>query len=633
MMNLAVIHDPTESLPARGPATGADARVLEGATSTTVNALEPRERVRGLVAARLFGAVARPSRVDRFELQRELGVGGMGAVYAAHDPRLDRVVALKILQRAGGGVEAGQRLLREAQAMARLRHPNVVQVYEAGTHGGQVYIAMELIEGGTLGEWMRGRPRPWREVREVMLAAGRGLAAAHAAGLVHRDFKPGNVLMDVDGQPRVSDFGLARGAEEEEAVADEAEVTAEISRGGLLDVVLTRTGAVLGTPAYMSPEQFRGEPTTPRSDQFAFCVVVWEALAGQRPFVAETAGGLLAKVEAGAITRPRGVRIPRRVRRILERGMSPAPGDRFPSMKALLAELGRVRYRHGEGSPRAWIASAMAASMILGVAVLDADSEEEARADATELSSTTGGSFIGLVCAQEQRELAAAWSPEVADGLRARLTAAAQSVGAADLDVDASVAAIDRRFVALRDATEARCTERIAAPESRADLVDLCLEDRRTAFTDMLASLEGASPMEMMTLEGLVSMVPDVSECALERPPRSSTGKAAARAERWQARRKIAWAFAPRALARDVIDPSSWTDAITVANLYDDRRLAYEGQLAGAIALSQISGIAVAPGTGWAQTLDRMSATDGYREQLDVQARARALLLELDERA
>jgi hypothetical protein len=634
MMNLAVIHDPTESLPARGPATRADAPGMEGATSTTVNALEPRERVRGLVAARLFGEIARPSRVDRFELQRELGVGGMGAVYAAHDPRLDRVVALKILQRAGGGVQAGQRLLREAQAMARLRHPNVVQVYEAGTHGGQVYIAMELIEGGTLGEWMRGRPRPWRDVRDVMMAAGRGLAAAHAAGLVHRDFKPGNVLMDVDGQPRVSDFGLARGAEEEDAVVDEAEVTAEISRGGLLDVVLTRTGAVLGTPAYMSPEQFRGEPATPRSDQFAFCVVVWEALAGQRPFIAETAGGLLAKVEAGAITRPHGVRIPRRVRRILERGLSPAPGDRYPSMKVLLDELGRVRCRRSESNPRVWAASVMAASMILGTALLAADRKEEARAaEPTEATSTTGGSFVGVLCAHEQRELATAWSPEVVDGLRARLAAAAEGVGAEGFDIDATVAAIDRRFVALRDATEARCAERIAAPDSRHDLVDLCLEDRRRGFTDMLASLEGASPMELRTLDGLVSMVPDVSECALERPPRSSMGTPASRAERWQARRRIAWAFLPRALARDVIDHSSWTDAFTVANRYDDKRLAYEAQLAGAIALGQTTEIAVAPGSGWAQTLDRMSATDGYREQIDVQARARALLLELDERA
>lgn len=183
MMTPSMTHSPLDP---------AQIRAAHGqvATASTVDVLEPRERVRNVVAARLFGDVVMPARIDRFELIRELGAGGMGAVYAAHDPRLDRAVAIKVLARTGEGEEASRRLVREAQAMARLKHPNVVAVHEVGTHGQQVFVAMELVEGGTLAEWIRGGPRPWREVLALLIPAGRGLAAAHAAGLVHREHKP-----------------------------------------------------------------------------------------------------------------------------------------------------------------------------------------------------------------------------------------------------------------------------------------------------------------------------------------------------------------------------------------------------------------------------------------------------------
>ncbi|MDC0672542.1 protein kinase domain-containing protein [Nannocystis radixulma] len=308
-----------------------------------IDVAEPRERVRSVVAARLFGDVVMPARIHRFELIRELGAGGMGAVYAAHDPDLDRAVALKVLARTGEGPEASRRLVREAQAMARLKHPNVVAVHEVGTHGEQVFVAMELVEGGTLAQWMRGGPRPWREVLALLIPAGRGLAAAHAAGLVHRDFKPANVLLGADGRALVSDFGLARAGAEPGAgrPLDEAEATAELERP-LLETPLTRTGALLGTPSYMAPEQFRGEMATPRSDVFAFCVVVWEAIFGQRPFAGATIDALVGALEHGRLTSPSSIKIPPALRRELSRGLSAQPADRHASMTELLAALERA---------------------------------------------------------------------------------------------------------------------------------------------------------------------------------------------------------------------------------------------------------------------------------------------------
>jgi len=319
-----------------------------GLVETTVNALAPRERVRGPVVANPFGDQATPTRIDRFELIRELGTGGMGSVYAAHDPRLDRTVALKVLARTGDGPEGNQRLLREAQAMARLRHPNVVAVHEVGTHGDHVFVAMELVDGGTAADWIRGGPRPWRQVLDLLIPVGRGLAAAHAVGLVHRDFKPANVLLGVDGRPLVSDFGLARAGAEPGDLRplDSAEVTAEIGRS-LVAAQLTRTGVLLGTPAYMAPEQFRGAVATVRSDIFAFCVVVWEAIFGRRPFDGDSLVELVGAIEAGRLApTPRGISVPADLRRQLVRGLAVNPADRHASMTELLhalASAGRSR--------------------------------------------------------------------------------------------------------------------------------------------------------------------------------------------------------------------------------------------------------------------------------------------------
>jgi tetratricopeptide (TPR) repeat protein len=281
----------------------------------------------------------------RYVIIERIGAGGMGVVWKAYDPELDRRVALKLVRLDRGrdvgsddptrADEPRERLLREAQAMAKLAHPNVIAVHDVGTLGDEVYVAMELVDGPNLAAWLRGRRRPWREILHAFVQAGRGLAAAHAANLVHRDFKPDNVLVGGDGRVRVTDFGLSRALDQPERPTG-----ASPASDRLFDS-LTTTGAVVGTPAFMSPEQHLGRATDPRSDQFSFCVALYEALAGQRPFAAANIHELTRAVVAGAIREPPPGRMPRFVRRALVRGLAPRPDDRFPSMDALLAALGR----------------------------------------------------------------------------------------------------------------------------------------------------------------------------------------------------------------------------------------------------------------------------------------------------
>jgi serine/threonine protein kinase/tetratricopeptide (TPR) repeat protein len=291
-----------------------------------------------------------PTRIGRFVVIERLGAGGMGVVYAAFDPKLERKIAVKLVRprRGSDQKDAQTRLLREAQAMAKLSDPNVIQVFDVGTHGEQVYIAMEFVKGTTLRRWLtRGvfGTRKREEVLDVFARAGKGLAAAHAAGLVHRDFKPDNVLVGSDGRVRVSDFGLVRAGEEETVPID---VRRTLEKTGAhvalgqegLGVSLTQTGAMMGTPAYMAPEQFAGGEVDARTDQFAYCVSLWEALYGERPFAGKTPIELVYAVSQGELRAPPvGVTVPARLRKILSRGLSLDPGERYPSMNALLSEL------------------------------------------------------------------------------------------------------------------------------------------------------------------------------------------------------------------------------------------------------------------------------------------------------
>ncbi len=273
-----------------------------------------------------------------YRVERKLGSGGMGVVHLAQHIELGRQVALKLHRGEVDSHELG-RLRREARVMARLDHGNVLAVHGVGTHEGRMFIAMEYAAGGTLREWLEV-DHDWREIVTMMVSAGRGLAAAHRMGVVHRDFKPDNVLVGSDRQPRVADFGLARG------IDDPALLATNDPEGSAPDDDIhrfTMTGSVVGTPAYMSPEQFDGIEVGPASDQFSYCVVLYEAVAGRRPFAGRSSLELAQAVHEGQIEPlPARVRLPAQLLEVLARGLRPVPGDRHASMEVLVAKLERL---------------------------------------------------------------------------------------------------------------------------------------------------------------------------------------------------------------------------------------------------------------------------------------------------
>ena len=304
-------------------------------------------RQKNLIAAALFDETPTPIKIGRFTIVRELGAGGMGVVYVAYDEQLDRRVAVKLLRGSDSDVEAKLRLQREAQAMARLSHPNVVTVHEVGTFQDQVFVAMEFIDGQDLRGWLKAERRSWRAIIEVFVQAAEGLAAAHDAGIVHRDFKPDNVLVGNDGRVRVADFGLAHAfdaalAEHEPTRDGASEPVPEQEASARLDVSLTKTGAIMGTPAYMAPEQFEGLRTDARSDQFSFCVALWEGLYGRRPFSGENLVALSYAVMDGKLDAPPNeAEVPAWLHTLLVRGLAPMAEDRWPTMRDLIAALAK----------------------------------------------------------------------------------------------------------------------------------------------------------------------------------------------------------------------------------------------------------------------------------------------------
>jgi tetratricopeptide (TPR) repeat protein len=332
--------------------------------------------------------------IGRFMVLGALGSGGMGEVYAAYDPELDRRVAVKVLRAKLTDADKGASLLlREAQATAKLQHPNVVVVYDVGTVDERVFIAMELLEGQTAKTWLRSRRPGWREVLEVFIAAGRGLAAAHAANLVHRDFKPDNVMITHDGQVRVMDFGVAR-----QVSAGEGRPITESLDGAApapyLEANLTRTGALVGTPAYMAPEQVLvGEPIDARTDQFSYCVGLYEALYGERPFGKGDIGVLHSRAISGNVQpAPPQSRVPPWLRRAVLRGLRPRREDRWPSMRELLAALSddpSLRRRR-------WLTFAGGAALIVAAAVG---------------ARLLGGTTAPARCSSGAGRLAGAWEP------------------------------------------------------------------------------------------------------------------------------------------------------------------------------------------------------------------------------
>ena len=369
---------------------------VDAATGTTIaDEMSPRSHDDELLG--------RGSLVGRYVTIDLLGRGGMGVVYAAYDPELDRRVAIKLVHtRAIGDQSAGRaRLAREAQALAKLQHPNVVAVHDVGAFENHLFVAMELVEGVTLATWLASSPRTASEVIATFVQAGQGLAAAHASGIVHRDFKPQNVLIDRESRVRVADFGLARVAAEPEAqpVDDAARTQTEITSANR-SAHVTRTGAFLGTPAYASPEQLLGRATDARSDQFSFSVSLYEALYGERPFAGDAEAEILGAILDGAVRpAPASSRVPKRLREIVLRGLHADPERRHASMEALLAEL-----RRQPAALRRALVGAAAVALTTIVFIVGAARGRAAHAG---------------ICEHPTRRLAGIWDASRKDSMRA----------------------------------------------------------------------------------------------------------------------------------------------------------------------------------------------------------------------
>jgi eukaryotic-like serine/threonine-protein kinase len=537
-----------------------------------------------------------PIELGQYVLLRELGRGAIGIVYAAYHEKLDRKLAIKLLNRARAGrPDLEARLRREARALARLSHPNVVQVYDVGELDGRVFVVMEFVEGRTLAEWMREN-HGIDEMLALFVAAGRGLAAAHAAGVVHRDFKPDNVIVGLDGRPRVLDFGLAREVGQDEPASgpqpaaaqtkpepelqaaeaapepqakpdDEDELGRDVddrtgadspgrlparqlaaSREGgdphlnsrtrdpaasdavtmvedpqeyeatvqsdrherLGDEVLTRTGVRLGTPAYMSPEQFMAKPVDHRSDQFSFCVALHQAVYGRRPYPARNQGDLLVQVHSGSILpAPPDSPVPSWLREIIVRGLSPQPEDRWPSMDELIAAL---EWRPEPPTHRRWtigLAVVVVAMVALVVGLLSPNREPKC---------PTFSSASELL-----------WTSERARTLANAFSSSGSGYGdAAWTNVEARLSAWVKIWASEQVAVcEAAQLEREAPPKPSAGKLDeaatldtqlldrrsACLDRSRRAFEALISRFELADPAMVEHAVEAVAALPDPAGC------------------------------------------------------------------------------------------------------------------------
>jgi serine/threonine protein kinase/tetratricopeptide (TPR) repeat protein len=491
-------------------------------------------------------SLSKGASIGRYIILGVLGRGGMGEVYAAYDPELNRKIAIKLLRaRADAATASGRtRLLREAQAIARLSHPNVVVVYDVGTFQDTVFIAMEFLEGHTLGYWLQAKQRTWREILDVFLLAGRGLVAAHAAGLVHRDFKPDNVMITRTGQVRVMDFGLAREEAREGTISpivpepvspqagaralaaapgvdldatmqldgapasEAAAVGSGANPAGYLRLKLTRTGALLGTPAYMAPEQFSGRVGDARTDQFSFSVALYEGLYGGRPFAGNDVVTVMNNVVAGRLTdAPENSHVPGWIRKVLLRGMATKLDDRFATMADLLAALSR----DPSSRQRNWITAFAGIGLVAAVAV--------------------GGQHLAnnqrAVCDAGPTRAATAWGPQQ----RGAVESAFQTSGHKRAhQVFAQMASLLDSYVARWTSmyTEACEATRVRGEQS-AEVLDLrmeCLNERLSGVRALTVVFQSADQGVVDNAVGAAGALPSPDRCedvamlrAVVRPP------------------------------------------------------------------------------------------------------------------
>ncbi len=439
-----------------------------------------------------------PTRLGRFTVLELLGQGGMGVVYACYDGELDRKVAVKLLQKQKPqNLEVARvRLLREAQAMARLSHPNIVMVLDVGSVDEQMFVAMEFVRGQGLDAWVQKESRTWKEILAAFLQAGRGLEAAHRAGIIHRDFKPQNVLVTADGVVKVLDFGLARATEDvmQDLLASVPD-GAEESRSWLMRP-LTQTGAFLGTPAYMSPEQHRGEKVTPATDQFSFCVSLYQSLYGYFPFSTVSLSALRQDILRGAIaTPPLRSTVPMRIFKVLRRGMAVAPDERFASLTARLAERAR-----DPPPARGRVAVTAAVAGVVGVASFVA------------AGAYTPGELA--MCPDAQAELLGIWDPARAVAVKdAIMATGSPNAGEAWATIAPQMQRYADGWAQMRNEAcqthgEGRQSDHLF------DLRTACLDQRRAGFSglvDALASIDATTLNQAISAAG---RLPGLESCA-----------------------------------------------------------------------------------------------------------------------
>jgi eukaryotic-like serine/threonine-protein kinase len=470
---------------------------------------------------RTEGPLERGAHVGRYVILKLVGRGGMGVVYAAYDPELDRKIALKLLRPDGHDADANAgraRLLREARAMAKVNHPNACAVFDVGTWGDQVFVAMEFIEGPTLEQWL-GEPRSWGEVLGVFLQAGQGLAAAHEVGLVHRDFKPANVLIGKGGRAFVTDFGLARhmsatGEDPGHVSFPSARQGASAPPASAETASVTQEGLVMGTPLYMPPEQYLGSVPDARSDQFSFCTALYSALYGRRPFdpqrvrdaltelsqslerAEQTPGVLLASAPrlVGTIQEPpRDAKVPAWLRRAVMRGLALEPAQRFASMQALLEEL-------SEGPRRVRRRRALLAASVLGLVVLAPAWVQWRRQS--------------QVCAGAEQFVAEAWSPPLRQKLEESFAASGKPFAA---DAMRHVVEVLDEYAQAWAAQHTEACEatrlRGGQTEELLSLRVVCLERRRKSLRALARLLAEADGKAVERAVDAVHTLPALEEC------------------------------------------------------------------------------------------------------------------------
>ena len=414
------------SIPPTANARGKRGQRSDHALSNTVAAVS-------LEPTLAEGEIGRPTltagdTLGRYRILETVGMGGMGVVYSAHDQDLQRTVALKLLHTSSGTNSSRSnaernRLLREARAMARLaRHPNVIQVYDVATDGHHDFVAMEYVDGTSLDQWLKREQHGWREVLDAFIKAAHGLMAAHDADVVHRDFKPANVLMQTDGRVLVTDFGLARvpagtapTPETDEADDDETDHDRPPA-----DTSMTRTGAIMGTPAYMAPEQHRSDTIDARTDQYSFCVALYEGIFGRRPFTGESLQALArSKTEEGlpdpgahgeAAVDGVGQRVPAHIYRTLRQGTSADPDDRFPSMQDLLVAL--CPHQRPPARRLLWLGLGLGLTVAAAIAVYAWRAADPNDADQTAAPATPQVGKTARLTAAVGMELEPALSPD-----------------------------------------------------------------------------------------------------------------------------------------------------------------------------------------------------------------------------